>query len=193
MTEISNRIDRLSSSGGNPGRPLESPAVDEYRSRRLALRPLEVSDAPFVHRLVNDPDWLRFIGDRGVRSVEDAATYIENGPRAMERRTGFGMQVVSSLEGGAPLGMCGIVRREVLPGPDLGFAFLPEARGAGYAIEAAGATLAFAKRRFGVTRMLAIVTPSNGASLRLLAKLGFRDEGAHQVGTEELRLLAMTR
>ena len=142
-------------------------------TERLVLRRLAAEDADFILELMNDPDWLRFIGDRGIRTVEDARTYIANGPAAMISRLGFGLYAVELRNERTPIGICGLVRREWLEDVDLGFAFLPRFRGAGYAHEAAAATLEYAKTTLGLDRILAIVSPDNHDSVRLLNKLGF--------------------
>jgi RimJ/RimL family protein N-acetyltransferase len=134
-------------------------------------------DAPFVVRLVTDPDWIRYIGDRGVRTEDDARAYLERGPIAMYARHGFGLWRVARREDGVPVGMCGLIKRDTLPDVDVGFAFLPEYRGQGYAAEAAAATLALAAERYGLRRVVAIASPDNERSLRLLEKLGMTSEG----------------
>jgi RimJ/RimL family protein N-acetyltransferase len=159
---------------------------------RLTLRELTPADAPFILVLLNDPDFIRFIADRGVRSVDDAVRYIENGPRAMYERHRIGLMLVELREGGQPVGICGLLRREGLDDPDLGFAFLPEHRGKGYAAEAASATLAHGRDELGLGRILAITSLDNHASGRVLEKLGFHfDRIVTMPGDpEELRLYA---
>ncbi|HEX7242705.1 MAG TPA: GNAT family N-acetyltransferase [Longimicrobiaceae bacterium] len=140
---------------------------------RLRLRRLAEEDAPFILELVNDPDWLRFIGDRGVRDLDDARRYVVDGPVASYGRHGYGLYLVETREDAAPAGICGLVRREWLEEADLGFAFLPRFRGRGLAREAARATLEYAAGTLGLERISAIVSPGNEASLRLLRELGF--------------------
>lgn len=166
--------------------------IGTIETPRLVLRPLTTDDAAFVHALVTDPDWLRYIGDRGVRSLDDARAYIENGPRAMYSRCGHGLLAVESREDGTPLGICGLLSRDGLEDPDLGFAFLPAHRGRGHALEAAAATLDWARESGRFDRVLAITSPENAASIRLLDKLGFVDEGVVQLttGGEPVRLFA---
>lgn len=144
---------------------------------RLALAPLTAADAAFILALVNEPDWLRYIGDRGVRSLADAGRYLADGPIASYARHGFGLLRVGLKPADEAIGICGLVRRDTLDAPDLGFAFLPGHRGRGYAVEAGSAVLA-AARATGVGRVLAITTPDNHASMRVLARLGFVDDGA---------------
>ncbi len=141
---------------------------------RVRLREPTPDDAGFVLRLANDPAWLRFIGDRGVHTLAQARQFIADGPQAMFARCGHGLYVVEALADGAPLGLCGLIRRDGLPAPDLGFAFLPEFRGRGVAGEAAGLVLQHAREVLALPRVLAITLPENASSVRLLERLGFR-------------------
>lgn len=145
-------------------------------TERLILRHLEVTDSPFILELVNDPGWLRHIGDRGIRTEDAARDYITEGPRAMYAQFGFGLYAVESRASGAAIGLCGLIKRDWLEDVDIGFAFLPAYRGLGYALEAAAATLAHARARLGLTRIVAIVSPDNADSVRLLERLGLRLE-----------------
>lgn len=143
---------------------------------RLALRRLTLGDAAFMRRLVNEPSWLEFIGDRGVRTEEDAREYLSNGAIASYARHGFGLWAVVLRGGGAPIGICGLVKRDFLDDADLGFAFLPEFQGSGYGRESAAAVLAFARRVLGLRRVVAITVAANRRSIALLEKLGFAFE-----------------
>jgi len=154
-----------------------SPVRTVARTDRLTLRWLHAGDAPFILELVNDPSWLRFIGNKGVHTLADAERYIENGPAASCARYGFGLNCVQLNATSAPIGICGLIKRDALPEVDLGFAFLPAFRGKGYAREAAEAALRHAADELGIARVLAIVSPDNAASTRLLASLGFGPEG----------------
>lgn len=145
-------------------------------TNRLGLRQLTLDDAAFVLALVNEPGWLRFIGDRGVHTPEDARRYLENGPFAAYARSGYGHYLVERKADGAALGICGIVKREALEEPDLGFAFFERHWGQGYAEEASVAVLAHARGELGLLRVCAITAPDNVSSIRLLGKLGFRFE-----------------
>ena len=147
------------------------------QTSRLALRQLDVDDAPFILRLLNDPAWLRYIGDRGVRTVDGAREYLEQRVISMYAKLGFGLWMVETKEGGVPTGICGLVKRDALPEVDLGFAFLPAYRGLGYAYESALAVRDHAVRALGLARLLAITTPVNTSSARLLERLGFVPEG----------------
>jgi RimJ/RimL family protein N-acetyltransferase len=146
-------------------------------TERLRLRKLVEEDAVFILRLLNEPSWLRFIGDRGVHSLETARHYIRNGPQQMYREHGFGLFVVESRATRLPMGLCGLLRRATLPDADIGFAFLPEFWGQGYAFEAADATLRHGRDVHGLDRIVAITVPENASSRRLLEKLGLRCEG----------------
>ena len=143
---------------------------------RLTLREIDAADAPFILTLVNDPAWLRFIGDKNVRTQGDARRYIEAGPAAMYAQRGFGLWLAERSEDRVPIGMCGLIKRDALPDIDLGFAFLPAYRGNGYAFEAAQAAIGFAWERLGLQRVVAITAPDNDDSVRLLERLGFRFE-----------------
>lgn len=142
-------------------------------TRRLRLRALHEDDAVFVLRLVNEPTWLRFIGDKSVRNLDDARRYLREGPLSSYAQHGHGSWLVQRLSDDLPLGMCGLIRRKGLPIADLGFAFLPEHEGQGYAHEAASAVLRWAQEHLALPRVLAITSPDNQRSIRLLEKLGF--------------------
>lgn len=143
---------------------------------RLVLRRLTVEDAPFILELLNDPDWLRFIGDKGVRTLEDAQNYILTGPIESYARRGFGLFLVERKADATSIGLCGLLKRDVLEDVDVGYAFLPGYRGKGYAVEAAAAALRFGKETVGLTRVAAITNPGNARSIRVLEKLGLAFE-----------------
>jgi RimJ/RimL family protein N-acetyltransferase len=145
-------------------------------TERLRLREVTLDDAPFIVRLLNDAAWLEFIGDRGVRTPEDARAYLTNGPIKMQREHGFALWVVETKSDGAPIGVCGLLKRPTLEDVDLGYAFLPEARGRGYAVEAGAATLAHGRSAHGLRRIIALTAPKNARSIHVLGKLGFRFE-----------------
>lgn len=156
---------------------------------RLILRELERSDADFIVAVLNDPDFLANIGDRGVRTADDAMAYIETGPRASYARHGFGLWAVSVRASGELAGICGLLKRDALDAPDVGFAFLPAHRGKGYATEAAEASIAYGRTQNGADRILAIVQPRNVASVHVLEKLGLRLEGRTQLVADGPELL----
>jgi len=145
-------------------------------TERLLLRQFTTDDAPFIQELVNDPSWLRFIGDRGIRTLEQAQAYILQGPVASYDQHGFGLYRVSRKADSEPIGMCGLLKRATLDDVDLGFAFLPQYCGQGYAREAATGTLAHARSRLGLSRIVAVTNPGNIRSILLLEQLGFRFE-----------------
>lgn len=157
---------------------------------RLTLRHVSEDDAEFIFELVNDPDWLRYIGDRGVRNLEDAKNYVRKGPAESYARLGFGLFLVELKADGSPIGLCGLLKRDFLPDPDLGFAVLPRFRGQGYTHEAALGVLEQGQQAFGFERFLAITSLDNEISGRLLEKLGFRFEREIEMpsGGERLKL-----
>jgi RimJ/RimL family protein N-acetyltransferase len=133
-------------------------------------------DARFILKLVNEPSFIRFIGDKGVRNEADAVNYIQTGPIASYERFGFGLYLVELKEEGIPIGMCGLVKRDSLPDVDVGFAFLPAFWSKGYAFEAAAAVKAYGKDVLGIDRMLAITNPDNESSIKVLEKIGLKFE-----------------
>src|SRR6476660_6924152 len=159
---------------------------------RLILRHFNPNDAPFVLVLLNEPSFLHYIGDKKVRNLEDASQYIVNGPVATYERHAFGLYQVELKDSHTPIGMCGLVKREELLQPDIGFAFLPDFWNKGFAFEAAAAVLTDARERLQLNRILAIVNPDNEASIRLLQKLGLNFEGNVKLGADrdEIKLFA---
>lgn len=159
---------------------------------RLRLRHFTLDDAPFVLRLLNEPSFLQFIGDRGVRTLADAENYLRTGPMASYAAHGHGLDAVVLHAGDVCIGMCGILRRETLPGPDLGYALLPEYTGAGLAEEAIRAVLQHARDVLHFPEMLAIVQPDNAASIKLLHKLGFvKSQAWKPLGMDGVQLLGL--
>ncbi len=146
------------------------------KTERLILRELTLDDAPFILTLLNEPSFLRFIGDKKVRTLEDARQYMLNGPMASYAQNGFGLCLVELNDSQTPIGMCGLLKREDLPHPDIGFAFLPDFWGKGFAFEAAAAVMNDARERLKLNRVLAIVNPDNDASIKLLERLGMKFE-----------------
>lgn len=143
-------------------------------TERLRLRHLTVDDAAFILQLLNEPSFIENIGDRGVRTREDACAYILNGPIASYARLGFGLNLVELKATGEPMGMCGLLKRDALDDVDIGYAFLPEFCSKGYAREAATAVLHHAHQVLALKRVVAIVNPQNQSSIRLLEKIGFQ-------------------
>jgi len=161
-------------------------------TERLALRRLTPEDAAFMRRLVNEPSWLEFIGDRGVRTEEDAREYLRNGAIASYEKHGFGLWAVTLRDSEAPIGICGLVRRDFLDDVDLGFAFLPEFQGSGYGREAGAAVVEYARRQLGLRRLVAITVPANRRSIALLEKLGFAlEKKMEHPGQSEVLLFSL--
>ena len=141
---------------------------------RLRLTHLSEADAPFILELLNEPAFLRDIGDKNVRTAEDACRYLREGPIASYAQLGFGLYRIELKTTREPLGMCGILKRGVLQHPDLGYALLQRHWARGYAIEAAAATMSYASEQLGLDPILAITAPENPSSMRVLEKLGFQ-------------------
>ena len=157
-------------------------------TERLSLRQFTVDDAQFILTLLNDPSFLRYIGDKQVRNLKDAEAYILNGPVASYERNGFGLYLVELKASYTPIGMCGFLKRDELPDPDIGFAFLPEFWSKGFAFEAATALLKDTRNQ----RILAITSLDNEASIKLLERLEFRFERVMKLAAdrEEVKLFA---
>lgn len=157
----------------------------------LCLRKFSAADAPFMLRLLNEPTWIQYIGDRNVHSEEDARHYLENGAMRNYDQLGYGFYLVTHRETGEPIGTCGFTKRDFLEHPDFGFAFLPEYTGQGYAFEVSAAALDFAEEILQLKRVEAITTKDNERSIHLLTKLGFRFERTLMLEGEELFVFGM--
>lgn len=166
-----------------------------WETPRLVLRHFTLDDGAFVLRLLNEPSFHEYIGDKGVRTLEGAHGYLSNGPIASYAQHGHGLNLVVLRATGDPIGMCGLLKRDTLEAPDIGYAFVPEYWGAGYAVEAAEAVLASAWQDFDMTRVLAITNQHNDPSQRLLLKLGFVEEAPRVLaeGLPAVRLFAQER
>lgn len=164
------------------------PSIDPIETERLILRPLTEGDAEFIFELVNDPSFIQNIGDRNVRTLEDAKRYITNGPVASYARNGFGLYLVELKESGQPIGMCGLIRRSMLNDVDIGYAYLPRYWSKGYAIEAALAMKKYAREVIGLKRMVAVVDPQNTSSIRLLEKLGMTFDQMVKLAEDDIEL-----
>jgi RimJ/RimL family protein N-acetyltransferase len=162
---------------------------------RLILRELCVDDAPFMLELLNDPDFLGNIGDRKVRTLDDARAHIEEKYLAHYARHGFGIYLVARKSDGASIGMCGLVKRDALDDIDIGYAMLPAYRRRGHALEAARATIEYAFGSLGLHRVVALTWLHNDASSNLLDRLGMKYERTIRLaeGVDESRLFAMER
>lgn len=162
--------------------------VSPIETDRLILRPMTEEDAEFILELVNDPSFIQNIGDRKVRTLEDARAYITNGPVESYRKNGFGLYLVESKETGESMGMCGLIRRNTLNDVDIGYAFLPRYWSRGYAIESALAIKRQARDVIGLKRLVAVVDPQNLGSIRLLEKLGMKFERMVRLAEDDIDL-----
>lgn len=149
---------------------------------RLRIRRLTVEDAVFVLALTNEPAFLAHIGDKGLRSVEDAERFLREGPWTNQPRPGYGQFAVELKETGSPVGVCGLLYREGLDLSDVGFAVLSQYRGQGLAFEAAEAVMRYGRSTLGLTQIVGLTSRSNVASIRLLEKLGLRFERMAAMG-----------
>jgi RimJ/RimL family protein N-acetyltransferase len=157
---------------------------------RLRLREFNNEDTAFIISLLNSEGWLKFIGDRHVRTPDQAKAYLENGPLKSYLENGYGLSLVERKEDNKPIGMCGILNRDTLGNPDIGFAFLPEFNGNGYAFEIVSATMLYAKEKLTLPKVLAITLPDNTRSISLLKKIGFTFKKTIRLpdGTQDLSL-----
>ena len=171
-----------------PGRACTTDATltaREVETERLILRRITEGEAPFLLELLNDPSFLRFIGDRGVRTLDDARSYVRTGPATSYARHGFGLWLTELKSDGTPIGICGLLKRDALDDVDVGFAFLPAFRACGYAIEATAAVLSHARSTYGLARVVAVVHPENASSRKLLAKAGMVFQRVVQLSPDE--------
>ncbi len=181
-------------------------------TERLVLREVEASDDAFMLDLLNQPSFIRYIGDRGVRDLAQSRDFIESRYRASYRDNGFGLYAVElkpehstgndsteevrnpkfEIRNPIVVGICGFVRRDTLPDADIGFAFLPEFERKGYAFESASAVMDYGRNVLGLKRILAITSLDNDSSIKLLGKLGFKFEGVVKLGSdaEEVKLFS---
>lgn len=141
-------------------------------TERLSLRQFSIDDAPFILALLNEPSFLRYIGDKKVRNIDDARQYLLNGPIASYKQNGFGLYRVELKDSRTPIGMCGLIKRAELPDVDIGFAFLPDFWGQGFAYEAATAVMNQAEDTLKLKRIVAITSLDNDASIKLLQRIG---------------------
>lgn len=146
-------------------------------SERLYLRQFTDADANFIVEILNDPDFIRYVTDRNVRSVDDALSYLANGPYASFAEHGHALNLVVEKKSAQAIGMCGMLKRPTMEFPDIGYSFLPAFRGQGYAREAAQATIAHASEVLGMRVITAVVNPINLRSIHLLQSIGFRSIG----------------
>ncbi|WP_266202238.1 GNAT family N-acetyltransferase [Pontibacter kalidii] len=160
-----------------------------FETERLSLRPTSYKDAPFIFELLNTPGWLKYIGDRNVRSVKAAEEYIRSRIMPQFEKLGYGNYTVIRKSDGAKVGNCGLYDREGLDGIDIGFAFLPEYEKNGYAFEAASKLKEVATTYFGLRQLNAITTKDNVPSQRLLEKLGLKYSQVVKLPHDDVELL----
>lgn len=153
--------------------PVTTPATTILETDRLVLRQFTPDDAGFILQIVNDPSFIANIGDRGIRTHDDAVTYLLDGPIRSYERHGHGLYLVTLKPSLEPIGICGLLKRIQFDDIDLGYAFLPGFWSRGFAFESATAMLEFARTTLGAARTLALVSPENARSIKLLEKIGF--------------------
>ena len=155
---------------------------------RLILRHFSELDAEFILELLNEPSFIQNIGDRKVRSIDGAKSYIKNGPVASYAKNGFGLYLVELKETSQAIGMCGLIKRDTLDDVDLGYAFLPNFWSKGYAVEAALAVKQYAREVAGLRRIVAITDPQNAGSIRVLEKIGMTFEKVVKLSEDDIEL-----
>ena len=157
-------------------------------TERLLLHHLSIEDADFILELLNEPSFIRNIGDRGIRTIEGANSYILNGPVASYAKNGFGLYLVKLKETDESIGMCGLIKRDTLEDVDIGYAFLPRFWSKGYAVESARAVKEYARIAVGLKRIVAIVDPQNEDSIHVLEKLGLQFEKMVKLSEDDIEL-----
>ena len=173
---------------GLSARPIYNINMIQISTERLTLRQLNLDDAEFIKELLNDPSFIQNIGDRGVRTLADAEKYLENGPMSSYAKNGFGLLAVTLAETGETIGMCGLIKRDILEDVDIGYAFLPKFWLKGYAIESAQGVMKHAKEVVGLKRVVAIVDPANAGSVRVLEKIGMTFEKMVKLSADDIDL-----
>ncbi|MEM7187594.1 MAG: GNAT family N-acetyltransferase [Bacteroidota bacterium] len=168
---------------------MELHAMDQLLTTRLQLDKISIQDAPFYYELLNSEDWLRYIGDRKIRTVSDAAAYIEKNYLPSFETHGYGSFTVRLREDDTPIGSCGLYKREQLQHPDIGFAFLGEYTGKGYGYESASAVMEYATTRLGIATFLGVTVEYNKPSIALLEKLGLERAGTFRFEEDSEELL----
>tara|TARA_B100000700_G_scaffold268067_1_gene308475 strand:- start:2426 stop:2974 length:549 start_codon:yes stop_codon:yes gene_type:complete len=151
--------------------------ISTWKTERLVVRPLKRSDAEFILTLLNEPEFIKQIADKQVRNRGDALNYIETGPQTQYRRHGLGLMLVERAQDNKPIGLLGLLQRDFLDCPDIGYALSAAYTGQGYAIEAARSLMQRVAQHTELERLAAICNPTNRASLSLLDKLGFVEQG----------------
>ncbi|WP_299096942.1 GNAT family N-acetyltransferase [Winogradskyella sp.] len=162
---------------------------DSFNTQRLYIRPITTDDAPFILELMNSPKWIQFIGDRNIKSVEDAEAYIKEKALPQITTHGYGNFVVIRKSDNIKLGTCGVYHREGIEIPDIGFAFLPSNEGKGYAFEATSELIELLKDNYGLAKLSAYTLEENLASRKLIERLGLKLKGTGVLPTSDEELL----
>jgi [ribosomal protein S5]-alanine N-acetyltransferase len=162
--------------------------VTVLETERLILRQFTPDDAEFIFELLNEPSWIQNIGDRHIRTTDDARSYIVNGPLKSYEKNGFGLWAILIKQTNEPIGMCGLIKRDTLEDVDIGYALLPRYWSKGYAAEAARATKNYAKNVVELKRLIAIVDPANQGSIRVIEKIGLRYEKMVRLSEDDIDL-----
>ncbi|MBO6881768.1 GNAT family N-acetyltransferase [Winogradskyella sp.] len=162
---------------------------NSFHTQRLHIRPVTTEDAPFILELMNTPKWIQFIGDRNVRTVEEAENYIIEKVLVQFNKHGYSNNVILRKDDNVKLGTCGIYHREDWEDPDIGFAFLPQYEGKGYAYEAANKLMHVAQQDYGLTELSGYTLEENAASRKLLERLGFSLKGLGNLPNSDDELL----
>jgi len=162
------------------------------KTERLRVREFNEGDSEFILKLLNSPGWLQFIGDRNIKTLEDARHYIVNGPLFSYHKFGFGPYLVELHDTKKPIGMSSLIKRDALEDVDIGFAFLSEHTGKGYAYEASEALLRYAKNNLGLKKLVAITNLTNTSSIKLLQKIGFVSQSTIKMPDDDEELLFFT-
>jgi RimJ/RimL family protein N-acetyltransferase len=162
--------------------------VTVLETERLVLRQFTTDDAEFIFEQLNEPSWIQNIGNRNIRTLDDARAYIVNGPRASYEKNGFGLWLIVLKETGESIGMCGLIKRDNLEDVDIGYALLPRFWSRGYAVEAAQAVKNYARDVVGLKRLVAIVDPANEGSIRVIEKIGLRYEKMVRLSADDIDL-----
>jgi len=161
-------------------------------SERLIVRHFTLDDSAFIIELLNQESFIRYIADKNVRTVADAENYLLAGPMASYKQFGFGLSMVVLKATNIPIGMCGLLKRDELQHPDLGYAFLPDFCGQGYALEAAKSVLNVGMVAHSLDTILAVTLPNNHNSNRLLQNAGFTQSGTIDLYDSENNLYEYT-
>ena len=157
-------------------------------TERLILRQFSTDDAAFILELLNEPSFIQNIGDRGVRTLENARSYLLRVPIASYVKNGFGLYLVVLKETNESIGMCCLIKRDTLEDVDIGYAFLPKFWSKGYAVESSLAVKEYAKNNIGLHRLVAITDPANVGSIRVLEKIGLRFEKMIKLSEDDIEL-----